>query len=71
MFTLVTHSLTHCHLRNLIDVTLACEYAYSKLCEVVIVADVDDENRVGNSLLQIWKLNFFSSDFVHKVWSRF
>ena len=35
--------------------TLACEDAYSKLVEVVTVADVDDENRVGNSLLQIWK----------------
>ena len=32
--------------------------ANSKLVEVVIVADVDDENRVGNSLLQIWKLRF-------------
>ena len=42
----------------LIDVTLACEDAYSKLVEVVNVADVDDENRVGNSLLQIWKLRF-------------
>ena len=41
---------------NLIDVTLACEDAYSKLVEVVSVADGDDENRVGNSLLQIWKL---------------
>ena len=29
---------------------------YSKLVEVVIVADVDDEDRVGNSLLQIWEL---------------
>ena len=59
---LVTHSLTHwltdsC-LANLIDVTLACEDAYSKHFEVVTVADVDDENRVGNSLLQIWKLRF-------------
>ena len=26
--------------------------------EVVTVADVDDENLVGNSLLQIWKLRF-------------
>ena len=31
---------------------------YTKLVEVVTVADVDDENRVGNSLLQIWKLRF-------------
>ena len=38
--------------------TLACEDNYSKLFEVVTVADVDDEDRVGNSLLQIWKLRF-------------
>ena len=40
---------------NLIEVTLLCEVAYSKLVEVVTVAD---EDRVGNSLLQIWKLSF-------------
>ena len=38
--------------------TLACEDAYSKLVGVVTVADVDDEDRVDNSLLQIWKLTF-------------
>ena len=38
--------------------TLACEGANLKLVEVVTVADVDDEDRVGNSLLQIWKLTF-------------
>ena len=38
--------------------TLACEDAHSKIVEVVTVADVDDENRVGNSLLQIWTLTF-------------
>ena len=38
--------------------TLACEDAYSKLVEDVSVADVSDEDRVGNSLLQIWKLRF-------------
>ena len=43
---------------NLIDVTLACEDAYSKLVEDVTVAGVSDEDRVGNSLLQIWKLKF-------------
>ena len=32
--------------------------AYSKLVEVVTVPDVDDENCVGNSLLQIWELRF-------------
>ena len=54
----VTPSLTHCHLVNLIDVTLACEDAYSKLVEVVSVADVSDEDHVVNSLLKIWKLRF-------------
>ena len=53
-----TDSLTDCLLVDLIDVTLACEDANSKLVEVVTVADVSDENRVGNSLLQIWKLRF-------------
>ena len=43
----LTNSLTDCCLENLIDVTLACEDACSKLVEVVTVADVDDENRVG------------------------
>ena len=42
----------------MIDVTLACEYANSQLVEVVTVANVDDEDRVGNSLLQIWELRF-------------
>ena len=53
---LVTHSLTdsltHCCLVNLIDVTLACKNANSKLVEVVTVADVDAEDHVGNSLLK-------------------
>ena len=38
--------------------TLACEDANSKLVKVVTVADVDDEDHVGNSFLQIWKLRF-------------
>ena len=38
--------------------SLACEDANSKLVEVDTVADVDDENRIGNSLLQILKLRF-------------
>ena len=54
----LTHWLTHSCLVNLIDVTLAFEDANSKLVEVFIVADVDDEDRVGNSLLQIWKRRF-------------
>ena len=38
--------------------TVAFEDAFSKLVEVVSVADVSDQDRVGNSLLQIWKLRF-------------
>ena len=38
--------------------TLACEDGNSKFVEVVSVVDVDDEDRVGNSLLQIGKLRF-------------
>ena len=37
--------------------TPACKDANSKLVEVVTLADVDDEDRVG-SLLPIWKLRF-------------
>ena len=42
----------------LIDVTLVCEDANSKLVEGLTVADVDAEDRVDNSLLQIWELRF-------------
>ena len=38
--------------------TLACEDGNSKLVEDVTVANIDDEDRVGNSLLQIWELRF-------------
>ena len=38
--------------------TLLCEDANSKLVEVATVADVDSEDHVGNSLLQIWELTF-------------
>ena len=56
--------------------TLACEYAYSKIVGVVTLADVSDEDRVGNSLLQIWLLRFghvakLLFRFEQKVWSRF
>ena len=53
----LTNSLTNCSLVNLIDVTLRCEYGYSKLVEVFTVADVDAEDHVGNHLL-IWELTF-------------
>ena len=54
----LTDSLTDCCLVNLIDVTLACEDGNSKLVEVVTVVEGDDEKRVDNSLVQIWKVNF-------------
>ena len=54
---LVSNSLTNSCLVNLIDVTLACEDANSKLVEVDTVA-VDAEDQVGNGLLQILKLRF-------------
>ena len=52
----LTNSLTHSRLVNLIDVTLACEDGNSKLIEVVTVANIDDEDRVGNSLLHTSEL---------------
>ena len=55
---LVTNSLPPSCLVNLIDLALACEDANSKLVEAITVAHVDDENCVGNSLLQIWTLTF-------------
>ena len=59
----------------MIDKTLAYKDANSKLVEVFTVAQVDDEIRVDNSFVQIWKVKFdhhlsFCSDFEHKV-SRF
>ena len=45
----LTNSLTHSCLVNLIDATLACEHAYSKLVEFVSVADVDDEKRFDDN----------------------
>jgi len=54
----LTDSLTDSRLVNLIDVTLACEDANSKLVEVIFNADVDAEYNVCNNLLQIWELMF-------------
>ena len=66
----LTHSLNS-RFVNLIDVTLAFEDANSKLVEVVTVADVDDEDRVGNSLLQIWKLRFgHKVKLLFKLWAQ-
>ena len=51
--------------------TLACEDAYSKLVEVVTVADVDGKKRVGDSLLQIWKLKFgHNINFLFRLWAQ-
>ena len=50
--------------------TLACEDGNSKLVEVVTVVEGDDEKRVDNSLVHIWKVLSFYSDFEDKV-SRF
>ena len=49
----LTDYLTNSRLVNFIVVTLVCEDANSKLVEVVTDTDVDDMDRVGNSLLQI------------------
>ena len=52
--------------------TLVCEDGNSKLVEVVTFVDVDAEDIVGNSLLQIWELTFGSkAKLLHKGWSRF
>ena len=72
METIVSNSLTESCLVNLIDVSLVCEDAYSKVVAVVTIADVSDEDRVGNSLFQIWKLRFGQKakllfSFEHKV----
>ena len=75
----LTDSLTHSCLVVLIDVTMACEDANSKLVKVVTFTHVDDEKRADNSLVQIWKVKFghkvkflfilWAQGF--KVWSRF
>ena len=53
--------VTNSRLVNLIDVTLACEDAYSKLVEVFTVADINAEKRAHDSLVQNWKLKFSHS----------
>ena len=45
----------------MIDVTLVCEDTNSKLVGFVTVTDIDAEERVGDSLLQIWKLKFIQT----------
>ena len=50
--------------------TLSCEDANLKLVDVVIVADVDDKERVDNSLVEIMKLKIVR-DIKVEVLSRF
>ena len=51
--------------------TLACEDGKSKLVEVVTVTDVDDEDRVGNSLFQIWKMIFsHKAKLLFRLWAQ-
>ena len=67
----LTDSLTNSCLVNLIDVTLACEDANSKLVEVVTVADVDAEDNVGKRLLQIWELMFGpKAKLLFRLWAQ-
>ena len=53
--------------------TLACEDANSNLVEVVNVADVDAEDHISNSLLQIWEMRFghIAKTFVQTLSTRF
>ena len=49
--------------------TLACEDANSKLVDVVTVAEVDDEQRIANILVEILTLKIVQ-DIEVEVWSR-
>ena len=67
----VTHWLTDWRLVNSIDVTLACEDANSKLVDIVTVANVDDEDCIGNSLLQIWELRIVhKAKLLFRLWAQ-
>ena len=67
----LTHWLPNSRLVNLIDVTLVCEDTNSKLVDIVTVANVDDEDRIGNSLLQIWKLRFsYKVKLLFRLWAQ-
>ena len=50
--------------------TLACKDANSTFVDVVTVVDVNNEERVGNTLVKILKLKF-GQDFEAEVWLRF
>ena len=56
---------------NLIDVTLACEDANSKFVEVVTVANVNDEDCIDKSLLQIFELRFgHKANLLFRLWEQ-
>ena len=60
--------LTDCCLVNLIDVTLVCEEANTKLVDVVTVTD---EDPVGNNLLHISKLRLGKkAKLLFKFWAQ-
>ena len=80
----LTDQLTDSRLVNLIDMTLACEDAYSKLVEVVTVADVVVRIMLATACYRfgswslVLKLNFFQTsstrsgqDFEVEVQTRF
>ena len=50
--------------------TLACEDANSKLADIVTVADVDNEEHIVNSLVEILMVKIVQ-DMEAEVWSRF
>ena len=68
MTPLLTDSLL---LVNLINVTLACEDTNSKLVDIDTVANVDDEDCIGNSLLQIWELRIVhKAKLLFRLWAQ-
>ena len=50
--------------------TLACEDANSNLADIVTVADVDNEEHIVNSLVEILMVKIVQ-DMEAEVWSRF
>ena len=61
--------ISHCCIVDLTNVTLAFEDTNSKLLDVVSVADVDVEEWVDDSLVEILKLKFCQDVEVY-FWSK-
>ena len=56
---------------NLIYVSLTCEDGNSKLVDIGTVANVDDEDCIGNSLLQIWELRIVhKAKLLFRLWAQ-